>query len=86
MDYQKYLDLAINFVGMHIGNIIVAFLILIIGLWLVKKVVKVTRKLMEKRGVDITLQKFLGDLLGWVLKILIFKVKIKFYDNFIILK
>ena len=27
---------------------------------------------MEKRGVDETLQKFLGDLLGWVLKILVF--------------
>ena len=72
MDYQKYLDLAMAFVEKNAGNVIVAFLILIIGLWLVKKVVKLTRKLMEKRGVDITLQKFLGDLLGWVLKILIF--------------
>ena len=72
MDYQKYLDLAMAFVEKNAGNVIVAFLILIIGLWLVKKVVKVTRKLMEKRGVDITLQKFLGDLIGWVLKILIF--------------
>ena len=72
MDYQKYLDLAMAFVERNAGNVIVAFLILIIGLWLVKKVVKVTRKLMEKRGVDITLQKFLGDLIGWVLKILIF--------------
>ena len=30
------------------------------------------RKLMNKRGVDITLQKFLGNLVGWVLKILLF--------------
>ncbi len=72
MDYQKYLDLVINFVTNNVGNVIVALLILIIGLWLVKKVVKLTRKIMGKRGVDITLQKFLGDLIGWGLKILVF--------------
>ncbi len=72
MDYQKYLDLAMVFAGKHIGNVIVAVLILIIGLWLVKKIVKITRKLMEKRGVDVTLQKFLGDLIGWALKIMVF--------------
>jgi small conductance mechanosensitive channel len=27
---------------------------------------------MQKRGVDITLQKFLGNLLGWILKVLLF--------------
>ncbi|UMB59245.1 mechanosensitive ion channel [Lutibacter sp. A80] len=72
MDYQKYLDLVLNFVTNNIGNVIVALLILIIGLWLVKKVVKVIRKVMDKRGVDVTLQKFLGDLIGWILKIIIF--------------
>ncbi len=71
MDYQKYLDLTIAFVEKNIGNVIVAFIILIVGFWLTKKTVKVIRKLMEKRGVDITLQKFLGDLIGWILKILI---------------
>jgi small conductance mechanosensitive channel len=71
MNYQKYLDLAFTFVEKNIGNVIIAFVILIVGFWLTKKTVKITRKLMEKRGVDITLQKFLGDLIGWVLKILI---------------
>jgi len=72
MDYQRYLDLVINFVEKNAGNVIVALLILIIGLWLVKKIVKLTKKIMGKRGVDVTLQKFLGDLIGWILKILIF--------------
>ncbi|MFD1293228.1 mechanosensitive ion channel family protein [Lutibacter holmesii] len=49
-----------------------ALVILIVGLWLTKKIVKITQKLMDKRGVDITLQKFLGDLLSWALKILVF--------------
>lgn len=53
-------------------KIILALVILIIGLWLTKKIVKISQKLMEKKGVDITLQKFLGDLLTWALKILVF--------------
>ena len=72
MDYQKYLDLAMSFIERNSINVITAILILIIGLWLAKKVVNLTKKLMAKRGIDETLQKFLGDLIGWILKILIF--------------
>lgn len=72
MDYQKYLDIALTFIKNNTVNVVVAILILIIGLWLSKKIVKLTQKLMAKRGVDETLQKFLGDLLGWGLKILVF--------------
>ena len=72
MDYQKYLDVVFTFIEKYAMNVITAILILIIGLWLTKKIVKITKKLMDKRGLDITLQKFIGDLVGWVLKILIF--------------
>jgi small conductance mechanosensitive channel len=72
MNYQKYLDIALAFIKNNAANVIVAILILVIGLWLSKKIVKLTQKLMEKRGVDITLQNFLGDLLNWALKILVF--------------
>ncbi|WP_372744993.1 mechanosensitive ion channel family protein [Lutibacter sp.] len=72
MDYQKYANLALTFIGKYAVNVVVAILILLIGLWLIKKLVKVSKKIMEKQGIDITLQKFLGDLLGWALKILVF--------------
>ena len=72
MDFQEYLDLALAFIKLNAVKVIVAFLILIIGLWLVKKAVKITKNIMEKKGVDVTLQKFLGDLMGWILKILVF--------------
>ncbi|MDV7186883.1 mechanosensitive ion channel [Lutibacter sp. TH_r2] len=72
MDFQKYLDLALDFIAKNSINVIVAILILLIGLWIANIIVKVSRKIMNKRGVDETLQKFLGDLLGWVLKILVF--------------
>jgi small conductance mechanosensitive channel len=72
MDYQKYLDIALEFIKDNTMNVVAALAIIIIGLWLTKKIVKLTRKIMDKRGVDVTLQKFLGDLVGWVLKILVF--------------
>jgi small conductance mechanosensitive channel len=52
-------------------GIIWAILLLIIGMWLVKKTVKITQKIMASRGLDTTLQKFLGNLLSWILKVLV---------------
>ncbi len=72
MDYQKYVDIVIGFIERNAMNVIVALLILIIGLWLTKKFVRISKKIMGKRNVDVTLQKFLGDLLGWILKVLVF--------------
>jgi len=72
MEYQKYLDIALSYIEKYAMNLVIAVLILIIGLWLAKKIVKITKKLMKKRGVDVTLQKFIGDLVSWILKILIF--------------
>jgi small conductance mechanosensitive channel len=76
MDFQKYLDVALEKLIEFSPKIVAAILILIIGLWLTKKIVRLTRKLMGTRGIDDTLQNFLGDLIGWVLKVLIFIVAI----------
>ncbi len=72
MDYQKYTDLALTFIGQYAVNVVIAIIILIIGLWLTKKLIRISKKLLAKQGIDETLQKFLGDLLGWTLKILVF--------------
>lgn len=72
MDYQKYGEMALTFISKYAINVVVAVLILIIGLWLSKKLVRIIKKVMGKQGIDVTLQKFLGDLIGWVLKVLIF--------------
>lgn len=72
MNYQKYLDLSISFIEKHTLNVVTALLILIIGLWLSKKISKIAQKILAKRGVELTLQKFLGDLISWTLKILVF--------------
>jgi len=76
MDFEKYFDLLLDKIAQFSPNVIAAILILIVGFWITKRMVKVLRKVMNKRGIDETLQKFLGDLIGWALKVLIIIVAI----------
>ena len=55
-------------------KVVAALVILIFGLFFVNMIVKLARKLMKKRDFDVTLQKFLGDLISWTLKILLFVI------------
>jgi len=50
-------------------KVISALVILIVGLWVIKKVIKATNKIMEKRDMDTSLRGFLSSLIGWALKI-----------------
>ena len=73
MEYiEKLWTLILNFSP----QILTALAILIIGLLLIRIVTKLSRKLMKNSGVEITLQKFLSNLVGWTLKILLFVVVI----------
>lgn len=73
MEYiEKLWTLILNFSP----QILTALAILIIGLFLIHIVTKLSRKLMKNSGVEITLQKFLSNLVGWTLKILLFVVVI----------
>lgn len=48
-----------------------AIVIWIIGSWIIKKLMRGVGKLMDKSGYDASLKKFLLNLIGWVLKILL---------------
>ncbi len=77
METQEYTESILDFINEYklidfALKIVLAIIILIIGLWLAKKIVKISQRLMAKRGVDETLQQFLGDLMSWALKILVF--------------
>lgn len=73
---EEYIEILKDFLLVYAPNVIIAFIILLVGLFLIKIVIKSAKKLMEKRGVDITLQKFLANLGGWALKILLFIIVI----------
>jgi small conductance mechanosensitive channel len=69
---EEYIDTSKDLLFLYVPKIITALLILLVGLFLIKLIIKSSRKIMEKRSVEITLQKFLGNVLGWVLKVLLF--------------
>jgi len=64
-------DLIIQQVILFGLPILKAIAIWIIGSWIIKKLTKQVDKLMDKRGYEKSLQKFLSNLLSWGLKILL---------------
>ena len=71
MDVQKLIDKGIDFASEYGIKIIGAIIIWIIGSWIIKTIVKAARKIMTKHNYDESLQKFLLNLVGWILKILL---------------
>ena len=53
-------------------KLISAFLILFLGLYFIRLINRLTRRIMLKRELDPTLSKFLADILLWVLRVLLF--------------
>lgn len=64
----KFIDVLID----YSPKLISAFLILFIGLYAIRLINRVIRKIMVKRNLDPTLTKFLADILLWALRILLF--------------
>src|SRR5210317_1497243 len=56
----------------YVPRVLGAIALLIVGLWVIKLITKAARKASIKGGVDQSLQKFLINLINWVLKILLF--------------
>ncbi len=71
LDLKELLENYLPLITEYAIKIASALLLLIVGLWVVKKILKVVRKGFEKSKMEVSLQKFLADLLGWGLKILL---------------
>lgn len=71
MDIEKWIDKGYELIMSFGPKILGAIVIWIIGSWVIKKIVKGTRKIMTKQNYDESLQKFLVNLLGWILKIVL---------------
>lgn len=69
---EKYIETSKEILFLYAPKVISALVILIVGLYMIKIIIKSAKKIMAKGGLDLTLQKFLGNLGGWVLKILLF--------------
>lgn len=64
---QTIVDLVVKY-GM---KIITALVVLIVGLWIIKRIVKIFRKTMVKREVDASLTPFLTTIVGVLLKVML---------------
>ncbi len=71
MDIENWTTKGIELATEYGLKIIGAIVIWVIGSWIIKKLVRGTRTVMTKRGFDESLQKFLLNLISWLLKILL---------------
>ena len=71
MNLENILDKLIDFASVYGIKVIGAIVIWIIGSWIIKKIMKGIKKVMSNRSYDESLQKFLLNLISWVLKILL---------------
>lgn len=70
LDYEKYIDVIIE----HGVKILLALLTLVIGLWVVKKLAKISKTLMTKAELEPSLLGFLNNMIKWGLKALLFVI------------
>lgn len=72
MDIEKWAAIAQDFIIEYGIKVIGAIVIWIIGSWVIKKINKGIAKVMTSQNYEPSLQKFLLNLIGWALKILLF--------------
>ena len=66
----NYWDKAAEMVMTFAPKVILAIVVLIIGFWIIKRIVKPTGRVMEQKSMDASLQKFLSSLISIVLKVM----------------
>ncbi|MFH2092930.1 MAG: mechanosensitive ion channel domain-containing protein [Pseudomonadota bacterium] len=71
MNIDKAIDMLTLWATTYSVKIIAALIIFIIGKWLARKITSLITKLMEKSNVDITLTKFLDNILYYTLMIVV---------------
>ncbi len=66
-----YFDQIKGLIVVYGGRVVLAIVVLLIGLWVIKRIVKVASKTMEKRDVDESLRPFLRSIISALLKIML---------------
>ncbi|MEM7595617.1 MAG: mechanosensitive ion channel domain-containing protein [Cyanobacteria bacterium P01_A01_bin.83] len=67
-DLSKITDLVIQYGT----KVLLALVVLIIGLWIIKLIMKGVKKALNKSDIDVSLKGFVLSLINWTLKILLF--------------
>lgn len=75
-DYQQHIDNAINWLWLALPNLIMAFIILIAGIWLMRLINRLVAKFFAQKDYDQTLETFLQSFIRIALKAILFVVVI----------
>ena len=70
--FENYKDSFIKILLDYSPKLIAAILLLIVGIWTIRIIVKVARKIMFKREIEPTLVEFLTDIIFWGLRVVLF--------------
>jgi len=73
---EQWMDYGIELAQEFGPKVLTSLLIFIIGLWVIKRIIGGTRKVMSTSKYDISLQQFLLSMVSWVLKIFLILVVI----------
>lgn len=71
---DKFKNSIIEYAPMYISAFISALLILVLGLWMIKLVNRLVARVFERKKFDISIRTFVGNLINWILKIILFIV------------
>ncbi|MEO8934845.1 MAG: mechanosensitive ion channel domain-containing protein [Xanthomarina sp.] len=71
MNLENWTEKGIEFITLYGLKLVGAIFIWTIGSWIIKKLINGARAIMIKRDIEVSLQKFLLNILGWTLKILL---------------
>lgn len=72
LEIQNYFETIKNLVFEYSPKFVISIIILLIGLWLTSFITKSAKKIMAVRNVELTLSTFIGNLIFWTLRILLF--------------
>ena len=75
-NYQEHVDQAIQWLWEVLPGIVTAIIILVLGLWLIKFINKLVKRLFDRKDYDPALESFLASFINIALKILLFVVVI----------
>jgi len=72
LEIQNYFETIKKLVLEYSPKFAIAIIILFVGLWATSFITKTAKKLMLKRNVEVTLTNFIGNLIFWALRIVLF--------------
>ncbi len=72
VEVQSYFETIKKLVLEYSPKFVVAIIILLVGLWATSFITKTAKKIMLKRNVELTLSTFIGNVIFWTLRILLF--------------